>query len=62
MFGRGGYSGYPCTRPCGAGTDMGLAYLEFIDYVNSDATTNTGWFNTPPSDKIKQIPASFWKW
>ncbi len=49
-------------QPPLAGIDMGLAYPTFINFVNSNASSDKQWYSKPAVENIKEIPPSIWKW
>ena len=44
------------------GTDLGLAYKEFINYSTNPTPSNETWYLSPTSLKVKPISKSFWGW
>lgn len=45
-----------------AGVDMGIAYPEFIDHVNSNGSEHRSWHSSPAAEKVKQVPFVNWQW
>jgi LruC domain-containing protein len=42
--------------------DLGEAYPDFLDFVISDRTTNTDWYQRPGNNKTKPVDPALWKW
>ena len=42
--------------------DLGLAYPNFVDYIQSNNTTSKNWHQYPASDKTKPFNSQAWKW
>jgi LruC domain-containing protein len=49
-------------QPPLAGIDMGLAYPTFINFVESQGSSNTQWYSAPTVNTIKPLAPEFWKW
>jgi LruC domain-containing protein len=42
--------------------DLGDAYQDFLNYVNSTGEIHQNWFLSPTNEKVKQIGKEFWQW
>ncbi|MCJ8274976.1 MAG: LruC domain-containing protein, partial [Psychrosphaera sp.] len=42
--------------------DLGDAYQNFLDYVNSAGVQNSNWYLSPSANKTKTIGKEFWAW
>ena len=42
--------------------DLGEAYPEFLDFVDSGRTTNTDWYQRPGNNRTKPVNPTLWKW
>lgn len=43
-------------------TDLGLAYPDFIQFIQSQGQSGQNWYLSPQSNQVKNIPASTWRW
>jgi LruC domain-containing protein len=42
--------------------DLGIAYPEFLDYVQSTGSQGVGWYGRPAAQRTKPTLPSLWKW
>jgi LruC domain-containing protein len=42
--------------------DLGIAYPEFLDYVQSTGSQGVGWYDRPAAQRTKPTLPSLWKW